>query len=117
LIFGNEVYGVSQSAIELCDGCIEIPQTGTKHSLNISVSAGIVVWEFFQNLITKYFKIFLNSKKFSLLYLYKMIKYIYAILFICSQTFAQKAAEKTLFQTLLQYLLQLEIKFIVQALP
>jgi hypothetical protein len=46
-----------------------------------------------------------------------MIKYIYAILFICSQTFAQKAAEKTLFQTLLQYLLQLEIKFIVQALP
>lgn len=50
LIFGNEVYGVSQSAIELCDGCIEIPQTGTKHSLNISVSAGIVVWEFFQKL-------------------------------------------------------------------
>jgi tRNA G18 (ribose-2'-O)-methylase SpoU len=50
LIFGNEVYGVSQSAIELCNGCIEIPQTGTKHSLNISVSAGIVVWEFFQKL-------------------------------------------------------------------
>jgi len=50
LIFGNEVYGVSQSAIELCNGCIEIPQIGTKHSLNISVSAGIVVWEFFQKL-------------------------------------------------------------------
>lgn len=50
LIFGNEVYGVSQTAIELCDGSIEIPQTGTKHSLNISVSAGIVVWEFFRKL-------------------------------------------------------------------
>ena len=43
LVFGNEVFGVSQKAVELCDGCIEIPQVGTKHSLNISVSAGIVV--------------------------------------------------------------------------
>lgn len=50
LIFGNEVYGVSQKAIELCDGTIEIPQLGTKHSLNISVSAGIVVWDLFQKL-------------------------------------------------------------------
>jgi tRNA G18 (ribose-2'-O)-methylase SpoU len=50
LVFGNEVYGVSQKAIELCDGCIEIPQIGTKHSLNISVSAGIVVWDFFQKM-------------------------------------------------------------------
>ena len=50
LIFGNEVYGVSQKAIELCDGSIEIPQIGTKHSLNISVSAGIVVWDFFQKM-------------------------------------------------------------------
>ena len=50
LIFGNEVYGVSQSAIELCDGTIEIPQLGTKHSLNISVSAGIVVWDLFQKM-------------------------------------------------------------------
>ncbi|WP_035635360.1 RNA methyltransferase, partial [Flavobacterium gilvum] len=41
LIFGNEVYGVTQEAVALCDGCIEIPQLGTKHSLNISVSAGI----------------------------------------------------------------------------
>lgn len=45
LIFGNEVKGVSEKAIELSDGSIEIPQLGTKHSLNISVSAGIVVWD------------------------------------------------------------------------
>lgn len=48
LIFGNEVKGVSQEAIKMCDGTIEIPQLGTKHSLNISVSAGIVVWDIFQ---------------------------------------------------------------------
>ena len=47
LVFGNEVYGVSQEAVALCDGSIEIPQLGTKHSLNISVSAGIVVWDLF----------------------------------------------------------------------
>ena len=51
LVFGNEVYGVSQKAIELCDGSIEIPQLGTKHSLNISVSAGIVIWDLFQKLL------------------------------------------------------------------
>lgn len=51
LIFGNEVKGVSQQAIEKCDGVIEIPQLGTKHSLNISVSAGIVVWDIFTKLI------------------------------------------------------------------
>lgn len=45
LIFGNEVYGVEQNVIDSCDGSIEIPQLGTKHSLNISVSIGIVVWE------------------------------------------------------------------------
>lgn len=50
LIFGNEVKGVSQEAIQLCDGVIEIPQLGTKHSLNISVSAGIVVWDVFQKM-------------------------------------------------------------------
>lgn len=50
LVFGNEVFGVSQKAVELCDGCIEIPQLGTKHSLNISVSAGIVVWDLFQKM-------------------------------------------------------------------
>ncbi len=50
LVFGNEVYGVNQKAIEICDGTIEIPQLGTKHSLNIAVSAGIVVWDLFQKI-------------------------------------------------------------------
>jgi len=50
LVFGNEVYGVAQEAVALCDGCIEIPQLGTKHSLNIAVSAGIVVWDLFQKI-------------------------------------------------------------------
>ena len=45
LIFGNEVYGVEQEVINSCDGVIEIPQMGSKHSLNISVSVGIVLWE------------------------------------------------------------------------
>ncbi len=47
LVFGNEVFGVNQEAIKLCDGTIEIPQLGTKHSLNIAVSAGIVIWDLF----------------------------------------------------------------------
>lgn len=50
LVFGNEVYGVAQEAVAACDGCIEIPQLGTKHSLNISVTAGIVVWDLFQKI-------------------------------------------------------------------
>jgi len=50
LVFGNEVYGVAQEAVAICDGCIEIPQLGTKHSLNIAVSAGIVVWDLFSKL-------------------------------------------------------------------
>ena len=50
LVFGNEVYGVAQEAVAVCNGCIEIPQLGTKHSLNISVSAGIVVWDIFQKM-------------------------------------------------------------------
>jgi len=45
LVFGNEVNGVDQAVIDICDACVEIPQFGTKHSLNISVSVGIVVWE------------------------------------------------------------------------
>jgi tRNA G18 (ribose-2'-O)-methylase SpoU len=45
LVFGNEVSGVEEGTIALCDGCIEIPQFGMKHSLNISVAAGIVLWE------------------------------------------------------------------------
>jgi len=47
LIFGNEVSGVSAEVMQLADGCIEIPQLGMKHSLNISVSTGIVVWDLF----------------------------------------------------------------------
>jgi 23S rRNA (guanosine2251-2'-O)-methyltransferase len=45
LVFGNELKGVQQEVIDQCDGAIEIPQFGTKHSFNISVSAGIVLWE------------------------------------------------------------------------
>ena len=45
LILGNEVTGVEQSSIEISDGCIEIPQQGMKHSLNVSVAAGIVIWQ------------------------------------------------------------------------
>jgi tRNA G18 (ribose-2'-O)-methylase SpoU len=50
LVFGNEVFGVAQKAVEICDGTIEIPQLGTKHSLNIAVSAGIVIWDFFKKM-------------------------------------------------------------------
>ena len=50
LVFGNEVKGVDDAVMELCEKCIEIPQFGTKHSLNVSVSAGIVIWEVFNRL-------------------------------------------------------------------
>nr|WP_218625295.1 RNA methyltransferase [Mucilaginibacter sp. dw_454] len=50
LIFGNEVNGVSDEVMEIIDTCIEIPQFGTKHSFNIVVSAGIVLWDFFAKL-------------------------------------------------------------------
>ena len=46
VILGNEVKGVQQAVIDLCDNCLELPQFGTKHSLNVSVTAGIVIWEF-----------------------------------------------------------------------
>ena len=46
VILGNEVKGVQQSVIDLSDDCLELPQFGTKHSLNVSVTAGIVIWEF-----------------------------------------------------------------------
>ena len=49
LVFGNEVYGVDQEIINKSDGVLEIPQLGTKHSLNISVSTGIVLWELIRN--------------------------------------------------------------------
>lgn len=47
LVFGNEMNGISQEALDLCQQCIEIPQSGTKHSLNIAVSVGIVIWDFY----------------------------------------------------------------------
>lgn len=50
VVFGNEVKGVKQTVVDLSDGCLEIPQFGTKHSLNVSVAAGIVVWEFAKEL-------------------------------------------------------------------
>lgn len=49
LIFGNEVKGVGDEAMKMVDGCIEIPQHGTKHSLNISIAAGIVIWQVYQS--------------------------------------------------------------------
>ena len=52
LVLGNEVKGVRQDVVNACDGCVEIPQYGTKHSLNVSVTAGIVLWEFAHRLLT-----------------------------------------------------------------
>lgn len=51
VIFGNEVKGVQQEVVDMSDGCIELPQYGTKHSLNVSVTAGIVIWEFARQLL------------------------------------------------------------------
>ena len=50
LVFGNEVEGVDQLVVDMCDGAIEIPQVGTKHSVNVSVAGGILMWEFFTGL-------------------------------------------------------------------
>lgn len=50
VIFGHEIRGVQQSVVDLCDQCIYLPQFGTKHSLNISVCAGIVIWELFSKM-------------------------------------------------------------------
>ena len=50
-VFGNEVKGVRQSVIDICNTCIEIPQEGIKHSVNVSVSGGIVLWDFYQKLL------------------------------------------------------------------
>lgn len=52
LVLGNEVTGVSESALEYCDGVVEIPQFGSKHSLNVAVSAGIVAWQVLASKIT-----------------------------------------------------------------
>lgn len=53
LIFGNEVKGVQQAVLDLAEGCIEIPQFGTKHSFNISVSVGIILWELSRPLLSQ----------------------------------------------------------------
>ncbi len=50
LIFGNEVMGVDQEVVDICDGAIEIPQSGTKHSINVSVAGGVVLWSAYQQL-------------------------------------------------------------------
>ena len=50
LVFGNEVKGVDQQVLNVCDEFWEIPQSGTKHSLNISVSVGVVLWELIRNI-------------------------------------------------------------------
>src|SRR5690606_12914485 len=50
LVFGNEVHGVSEDVMSIIDGCIEIPQFGTKHSFNVSVTIGIVLWDFMYKL-------------------------------------------------------------------
>lgn len=51
IVFGNEVKGVHQEVVDASDGCLEIPQFGTKHSMNVSVTAGIVIWHFAQALV------------------------------------------------------------------
>ena len=53
LVFGNEVKGVDDGIMDICDICVEIPQFGTKHSLNVSVSAGIAIWEVFKKFTAK----------------------------------------------------------------
>ena len=51
VVLGNEVFGVDDEVLALCDGAIEIPQNGTKHSLNVSIAGGIVIWEFFKKMM------------------------------------------------------------------
>ncbi len=53
VVLGNEVKGVQQEVVDKCDGCVELPQHGTKHSLNVSVTAGIVIWDFYKQLYSK----------------------------------------------------------------
>jgi tRNA G18 (ribose-2'-O)-methylase SpoU len=52
-VLGNEVKGVHQEVVDMSDGCLEIPQFGTKHSMNVSVAAGIVIWEFARRLLLR----------------------------------------------------------------
>ena len=51
IVLGHEVFGVQQAVVDASDGCLELPQFGTKHSLNVSVTAGIVIWEFARQLL------------------------------------------------------------------
>ena len=53
IVFGNEVMGVDQAVVDICDGAIEIPQAGTKHSINVSVCGGVVLWKFFERFINR----------------------------------------------------------------
>ena len=53
LVFGNEVLGVDQAVVDVCDGALEIPQVGTKHSINVSVCGGVVLWKFFEKFINR----------------------------------------------------------------
>lgn len=52
-IFGNEVFGVNENVVEIADNCLEIPQFGTKHSLNISVTVGIICWDFVSKMLSR----------------------------------------------------------------
>ena len=62
LILGNEVNGVNQEIIDICDYCLEIPQYGTKHSLNVSVSGGIALWDRITSYNVCYTKLLRNSE-------------------------------------------------------
>lgn len=53
IVFGNEVMGVDQTVVDICDGAIEVPQVGTKHSINVSVCGGVVLWKFFERFINR----------------------------------------------------------------
>ncbi|WP_295185696.1 RNA methyltransferase [Sediminibacterium sp.] len=53
IVMGNEVEGVADEVLDICDGCIEIPQLGSKHSLNISVAAGIIIWAITERTVLK----------------------------------------------------------------
>ena len=53
IVFGNEVMGVDQAVVDICDGAIEVPQVGTKHSINVSVCCGVVLWKFFERFINR----------------------------------------------------------------
>jgi tRNA G18 (ribose-2'-O)-methylase SpoU len=53
IVFGNEVMGVDQAVVDICDGAIEVPQVGTKLSINVSVCGGVVLWKFFERFINR----------------------------------------------------------------